>query len=241
MHIMLTRLTRSRSEDAAAFYESRTGVRTATLLNRRLHAILPDLRARRLLGIGYPGPYLPANAGYAVSGRLQHPQTQRAFPRTLQDCLVDSGRLPFDDLSMDTVLAVHGLEFTRSAPDFLRAIWKVMTDDGQLILVVPNRSGYWAHTDATPFGHGTPFSTAQLTRLLEQGLFCIEQHTGALMAPPALLSRMSGTLPERVGKITHYPCAGVHIVVARKNVYAGLPLMEEKARAAVPRQLAEPA
>ena len=238
---MLTRLTRSRSEDAAAFYESRTGTRTAAILNQRLHTLLPSLQTRRLLGIGYPGPYLPTNANYAVSGRLRHPQTQRAFPQTLQDCLIDSGRLPFDDLSMDTVLVVHGLEFTRSAPDFLRAIWKVMTDDGQLVLVVPNRSGCWAHTDATPFGHGIPFSTGQLTRLLEQGLFCIEQHTGALMTPPALLSRISGILPERVGKITRYPCAGVHIVVARKNIYAGLPLMEEKARMALPRQVVEPA
>ena len=238
---MLTRLTRTRSEDAAAFYQSWAGQRTASLLNRRLNSLLPDLRARRLLGIGYPGPYLPATAGCAISARLQHPQTQRPFHHIVQDCLIESGRLPFDDLSMDTVLVVHGLEFTRSAADFLRAAWKVMTDDGYLILVVPNRSGYWAHTDATPFGHGVPFSTRQLTRLLEQGLFQIEHHTGALMTPPALLSRLSGTLPERVGKMIRYPCAGVHIVVARKNVYAGLPLMDEKARVTVPRQVAEPA
>lgn len=238
---MLTRLTRTRSEDAATFYGSRTGTRTAALLNQRLQALVPDLQTRRLLGIGYPGPYLPSHAAYAVSARLQHPQTQNAFPHIAQDCMVDSGRLPFDDLSMEAIMVIHGMEFTRSAPDFLRSIWKVMTDDGVLILVVPNRSGCWAHTDATPFGHGTPFSTGQITRLLEQGLFRIEQHTGALMTPPALLSGLSGALPERLGKIARFPCAGVHIVLARKNIYAGLPLIEEKSRVAIPRQVAEPA
>ena len=241
--MMLTRLARSRSDDAAAFYESRAGQRAAFLLNRRLRTVMPSLTARRILGVGYTHPYLPGSASFAVSGRLQTPQTQRLSPieRILPDCIIESNRLPFDDLSMDAVMIVHGLEFARSVPDFLRAVWRVMTDDGCLILVTPNRSGAWAHTDATPFGHGSPFSTNQLARVLGQGMFRIERHTGALMAPPIFLNTSNGTIPERLGRATGYPLAGVHVVLARKNAYAGLPLLEEGVRAPISRQIAEPA
>lgn len=238
---MLTSLARTRSDDAATFYESRQGQRTALLLNERLRSIMPPMRGRRILGIGYTAPYLPESAEFAVSARLLHPQIHKTGHPARADCIVDSARLPFDDLSMNAVLVVHGLEFTRVAPDFLRAIWRTLTDDGVLTLVVPNRSGYWAHTDATPFGHGIPYSSGQLTRLLDQALFRIEQHSGALMAPPATLSATHGRLMERIGRGMRLPCGGVHIVTARKNVYAGTPLIDEKLRVPLPRQVAEPA
>ncbi|MBF0863155.1 MAG: methyltransferase [Gluconobacter potus] len=246
---MLTSLARIRSDDAATFYESRQGQRTALLLNDRLQSIMPPMRGRRILGIGYTAPYLPESAEFAVSGRLLHPQTQRSTRPTRSqtrnipwaDCIVSSGRLPFDDLSMNAVLVVHGLEFTRFAPDFLRAIWRTLSDDGVLTLVVPNRSGYWAHTDATPFGHGIPYSSGQLTRLLDQALFRIEHHSSALMTPPAALSVTHGRLMERAGRTLRLPCGGVHVVTARKNVYAGTPLIDEKLCVPFPRQVAEPA
>ncbi|MBS1097441.1 methyltransferase [Gluconobacter sphaericus] len=240
---MLTSLARIRSDDAATFYESRQGQRTALLLNDRLQSIMPPMRGRRILGIGYTAPYLPESAEFAVSARLLHPQTQRTSRSNIPwaDCIVSSGRLPFDDLSMNAVLVVHGLEFTRFAPDFLRAIWRTLNDDGVLTLVVPNRSGYWAHTDATPFGHGIPYSSGQLTRLLDQALFRIEHHSSALMPPPAALSVTQGRLIERAGHTLRLPCGGVHVVTARKNVYAGTPLIDEKLRTPLPRQIAKPA
>ncbi|AQS91002.1 methyltransferase [Gluconobacter albidus] len=238
---MLTSLARIRSDDAATFYESRQGQRTALLLNERLRRIMPPMRGRRILGIGYTAPYLPESAEFAVSARLLHAQTQKARHPSSRDCIVDSGRLPFDDLSMDVVLVVHGLEFTRVAPDFLRAIWRTLTDDGVLILIVPNRSGYWAHTDATPFGHGIPYSSRQLTRLLDQTLFRIDHHSGALMPPPAALSATHGRLVERIGHGLRLPCGGVHLVTARKNAYAGTPLIDDKLAAPLPQQVPRPA
>ncbi len=238
---MLTSLARIRSDDAATFYESRQGQRTALLLNDRLQSIMPPMRGRRILGIGYTAPYLPESAEFAVSARLRHSQTRKILRPSRTDCIIDSARLPFDDLSMNAVLVVHGLEFTRFAPDFLRAIWRTLSDDGVLTLVVPNRSGYWAHTDATPFGHGIPYSSGQLTRLLDQALFRIEHHSSALIAPPSALSVTHGRLMERIGRGIRLPCGGVHVVTARKNVYAGTPLIDEKLRAPLPQQVAEPA
>ncbi|GBR31215.1 class I SAM-dependent methyltransferase [Gluconobacter kondonii] len=238
---MLTSLARIRSDDAATFYESRQGQRTALLLNERLRRIMPPMRGRRILGIGYTAPYLPESAEFAVSARLLHAQTQKTLHPSSKDCIVDSARLPFDDLSMDAVLVVHGLEFTRVAPDFLRAIWRTLTDDGVLILIVPNRSGYWAHTDATPFGHGSPYSSRQLTRLLDQTLFRIDHHSGALMAPPAALSATQGRLMEQIGHRLRLPCGGVHLVTARKNAYAGIPMIDDKLAATLPQQVARPA
>ena len=38
----------------------------------------------------------------------------------------------------------------------LRECWRVLRDDGRLLVVVPNRLGSWALFDHTPFGQGRP-------------------------------------------------------------------------------------
>ena len=85
-----------------------------------------------------------------------------------------------------------------SAPaPLLREMWRVLTPEGRLLLIVPNRRGVWARLDTTPFGHGRPYSRGQLERLLTDALFTpLEWTTRALHAAdrPAL----AGALGHRV-------------------------------------------
>lgn len=217
-------------QDAAAFYEGRTGRRAAEAIRRQIARLLPAPWTRRMLGIGFPGPYLPTDrpgrAELAVCARLSRPQTMRPFPGTRHDCVIDGARLPFDDLSFDAVLMVHALELSPDPAGLLRAAWKAMADDGILVLVVPNRAGFWAHGDRTPFGHGTPYSGGQIRRLLADGFLRVERHEGALALPPALFGRLPAPLaaaPERLARLSRYPCAGAHLLTARKDLYAGTP------------------
>jgi chromosome segregation protein len=48
----------------------------------------------------------------------------------------------------------------------LRESWRVLKDDGRLLIVAPNRSGMWAYWESTPFAHGPPYSFGQIGRLL---------------------------------------------------------------------------
>ncbi|AQS87199.1 SAM-dependent methyltransferase [Neoasaia chiangmaiensis NBRC 101099] len=240
------------SSDAAGFYASRRGALTAMLLAERLRPLLPAPAGRRILGLGYAQPVMThwqelMEAQWAGTARLdtmltRQPPVGDADSATWirHDCLTGPDYLPFDDLALDVVLVVHGLEFAGRAP-FLRSIWKTLRDDGALILVTPNRTGLWAHDDSTPFGHGTPFSAGQLDRLLDRALFRTEKALPALTVPPGglCLGRQTARLCDRIGQVLSRRLGGVHVVLARKNLYAGLPLQPEGAPLNLARQIVE--
>jgi SAM-dependent methyltransferase len=123
------------------------------------------------------------------------------------------------------VLLVHGLEAAENARRLLREVWRVLRDDGRLMLVVPNRTGLWAHLDRTPFGHGQPYSRSQIERLLARHLFRAERQDTALFVPPYGLSRIGSVAPalERTGRLLCPRLAGVFIVEAEKDLFAAMP------------------
>ena len=101
----------------------------------------------------------------------------------------------------------------------------MLSPEGRLILIVPNRSGIWARFDTTPFGHGRPYSRGQLTRLLREAMFTPLNWDQALYMPPfnwPVLLR-SAIAWERVGAILWPGFCGVNIVEATKQVYAATP------------------
>src|SRR3546814_18490430 len=71
--------------------------------------------------------------------------------------LVEETDLPLPDYSIDRVLLAHGLENADSLRALLREIWRVLTGDGRVLVVVPNRRGLWARSDRTPLGWGHPY------------------------------------------------------------------------------------
>jgi SAM-dependent methyltransferase len=140
-------------------------------------------------------------------------------------CLAEEDALPFPDLCFDRILLVHGLEAADHARRLLREVWRVMKDDGRLLVVVPNRMGLWAHAESTPFGHGQPYSPRQVERLLAESLFRVERREAALFIPPVnsrLLLR-GARLWERGGRLMAPELAGVTITEGVKDVYAAVP------------------
>ncbi|WP_137181352.1 class I SAM-dependent methyltransferase [Roseomonas sp. AR75] len=214
----------------AAFYASRGGDVAARLVAARLAALWPALPGQSVLGLGWAGPYLGlwrAEAYRCVALVPEHlaggqPLRPRAGIATL---LAEEENLPLPDGSFDRVLLVHGLEGAENARRLLREVWRVLRDDGRLMLVVPNRVGMWAHLDRTPFGHGQPYSRGQIERLLARHLFRAERKEAALFVPPYGLRWMGKAAPvlERCGRVACPRLAGVIVVEACKDLFAGVP------------------
>jgi len=217
----------------APFYETDQGRMVAGLLRERLALIAPPAGAM-VAGIGYTLPYLSAWADgrrcvSVLSGRPERGQMelgQTELGAAGPACVAVENALPFADLSCDAVLLVHGLEAAESARRLLRECWRVLRDDGRLIVVAPNRRGLWALSDATPFGQGQPYSAPQLARLLQAALFCIERQEGALYVPPSRLRLVLRGAEEweRLGRRFLSHLAGVTITEASKDLYGALPL-----------------
>jgi SAM-dependent methyltransferase len=212
---------------AAQFYATRGGAVAALLLRERLASVWPDLGGRSLLGIGYTLPYLRVWRGTGRVVALIPAQLGTA--RWPPDgpglsCTAEEDSLPFADLSFDRVLMVHGIEAAENARAMLREVWRVLRDDGRLLVVAPNRSGIWAHAESTPFGQGQPYSPGQIGRLLARSLFRVERRETALFVPP-MQSRLvlrGARLWESGGRAAPR-FAGVTITEATKDLYGAVP------------------
>lgn len=215
---------------AAEFYGTSHGAVTARLLRARIGAIWPDVSGCSVLGIGYTMPYLRPWEGQAhrrvalIPAQLGTIRWPRLEPNL--SCTAEEDSLPFPDLIFDRILIVHGLETADNARRLLREAWRVLKDDGRLLVVAPNRTGWWAYAEQTPFGHGQPYTSGQLGRLLSGALFRVEHHEPALWMPPIdrRLIRRAAPLFERIGRRLMPGLAGVTLTEAVKDVYAAMPL-----------------
>ena len=214
---------------AAEFYATRQGALAARLLRERLARMWPSLAGLSVLGVGYAGPYLRSwreEASRCIALTPLQLGTAR-WPASSANltCSAEEDALPFPDLSFDRILLVHGLEAAENARRMLRELWRVLKDDGRLLVVAPNRRGMWAHVESTPFGQGQPYSAGQVGRLMAATLFRVERRDTALYVPPSRLRLLQrgARLWESTGRCLVPRFAGVTLTEAVKDLYAAVP------------------
>ena len=171
-----------------AFYDGPLGETARRFVGRALGDFLAPATGARVMGLGYPSPYLEPARGRAerVLAFMPAAQGVEPWPRGARNvsCLADSLMLPLPDGCMDRVLLVHALETSEDPNELFYEVWRVLAPGGRLAVVAPNRGGLWARQDRVPFGHGRPWSKGQLTRLLSDALFEPVAWAQALYTPP---------------------------------------------------------
>ncbi len=136
---------------AADFYSTARGAVTARLLRDRLSGLWPDLANQSVLGVGYAAPYLrlwreqASQCIAVVPAQMGAARWPPGAPNL--SCTAEEDALPFPDLVFDRVLMIHGLEAAENARRMLRETWRVLKDDGRLLIVAPNRTGLWAYLE----------------------------------------------------------------------------------------------
>ena len=208
------------------FYERPLGAVVRRILAHQIRVRWPHLKGSTLVGLGFTTPYMGSFRGEAdrVMACMSILQGGIVWPQTgpVRSVVVEEQQLPLPDNSVDHFLAVHCLEVSENARLLLREIWRVLKPQGRLLIVVPNRRGVWARLDTTPFGHGRPYSSGQLERLLGEAMFTPLDWSTALYLPPVdsrIVLRSAMTL-ERIGKRVSPAFAGVNVVEARKELIA---------------------
>ncbi|MFY0614735.1 MAG: methyltransferase domain-containing protein [Hyphomicrobiaceae bacterium] len=208
------------------FYARPLGAAVRRLLAHRLRARWRNVNGETVIGLGYAPPLLGPYRDEALRVGAVMPAAQGAlvWPRVGDKLtvLVDEEHLPFADSSVDKLLAVHCLETAERVRPLLREIWRVLSPQGRIMLIVPNRRSIWARTDSTPFGHGRPYSRHQLERLLADAMFSTTGWQYALHAPPIehnlVLRSVTGL--ERVGASLWPGIGGVIMVEGKKELLA---------------------
>jgi SAM-dependent methyltransferase len=212
--------------DLRDFYSSSMGQVARRMIRRRLRELWPDVTGQSVLGLGYAAPYLNIFRGDAERILAAMPAAQGVLHWPPEEpgltALVDELDLPLPDLSMDRVLLVHAMECTDQVRPLLREIWRVLSGSGRLVVVTPNRRGLWAQFERTPLGHGQPYSSTQLSRVLRDNLFTpIETHP-ALFVPPVHSRMILSSAPawEQLGRRAFKTFSGVIMTEAVKQIYA---------------------
>lgn len=222
------------AHSAVSFYGSACGGVACRLVRHKLLEIWPDLSRQAVLGLGFTSPYLRAWRGQAArciaASPMQVAATRWPTVAANLSCTVEENGLPFPDLCFDRVLLVHGLEVADSPRAVLREVWRVLRDDGRLLVVTPNRIGLWAQVESTPFGHGQPYSSSQIGRLLASQSFRVERRECALYVPPTRrrLVLRGARLWEQAGRALLPQLGGVTITEAIKDSYGLVPIQRTK-------------
>jgi len=213
--------------DLREFYESRRGQVARHMVRRAVRSVWPDVRGQRMLGLGFATPYLRQFMSEAERVLAFMPASQGVMHWPQEGpglvSLVEETDLPLPDYSVDRVRLVHGLENADSLRGQLREIWRVLTGDGRILVVVPNRRGIWSRSDRTPLGWGHPYSAAQLSRALRDNMFTPTRTERALYVPPIANYTFLRSAPawERMGARFFPTFSGVVMIEAGKQLYAG--------------------
>lgn len=208
------------------FYGSRQGQLVRRLINREIRSHWHDLDGLHVLGLGHATPFMGPLALSAERAAVIMPKAHGVarWPRKRPNltALGMENDLPIADCSIDRVLIVHALETTERAGRLLREVWRILADDGEIIIVVPNRRGLWCLSEQTPFGQGRPYSSTQLKQLLRSHLFAPQKTGFALFVPPFRSNLLLKTAVawERIGLRFAQQFAGALVMRAEKQIYA---------------------
>jgi len=221
--------------DLRDFYASTMGQVARRIVRRHIRDAWPDVRGLRIAGIGYTSPFLRPFLDEAERVVALMPAQQGVIRWPIDagnvSALVAEEDLPLPDVSMDRVLLVHAVECSEQLRRLLREVWRIMAEGARVLIVVPNRRGIWARFDHTPFGHGLPYTPAQLSRLLRDHLFVPESTNAGLFVPPTRSRMMLASAPaiEQIGGRWFESFGGVLMIEAQKQIYAATAAQAEAA------------
>lgn len=235
-------------QDLLDFYASPLGHVARRLIAHRVRSRWDNVRGLRVAGIGYATPYLRALRAEAerVIALMPRPQGCIHWPTDGRNiaAMFEEPDLPLPDNAIDRLLAVHCLEMSDNSEALLREFWRVLSPEGRLLLVLPNRTGLWARAEHTPLGAGHPYSQAQIAQTLESAMFSLQASTPCVFVPPVGWRVMLHSAPawERVGGRVWPALSGVLVIEARKELHGLIGPAEVRLRPASARPaMARPA
>ena len=213
--------------DLKAFYASSLGKAARDLILRQFAQAWGGARGLDMLGIGYATPYLSAFQGEARRTVAAMPAAQgvELWPRgeRVLACLSAEGKLPFPNALFDRILMIHALEESDDPQGMMIEARRVLAPSGRLIVVAAARGGLWAHAEHTPFGHGRPFTRAQLEQVVTGAGLEPSAWSRALYAPPYRPFAPWAEAVEAIGSRLAAPASGVVMLEAVKQTFAVRP------------------
>lgn len=211
------------------YYRTQLGRVAQKAVRDKLIEMWPEAKAQTVAGYGFAVPLLRPylDSARRVMALMPAPQGVMPWPAGLPNVslLCEETQWPIDTGMVDRLIVLHGLEMSDQPTALIEECWRVLGPGGRALFIVPNRSGLWARGDATPFGHGRPYSMRQLDLILRQQGFSAERYETALFTPPSERRFFMRSAPmwERAGRrVKRLLSGGVLMIEVSKQVHAPL-------------------
>lgn len=219
--------------DLRGFYYTRAiGRVVQRVLRDRLLAAWPPAATAGMTVAGY-GFAVPLLRPYIAPARrvmalMPAEQGVMPWPAGLPNHSVwcESAAWPVETGSIDRLVMLHGLEAADNQAALLAEAWRALGPGGRMVVMVPNRTGLWARSEATPFGTGRSYTAGQLESQARAAGFMTERTGAALYVPPSerRFWLRSAAVWERAGARIHpVLVGGVVLAEFSKQVRAPLP------------------
>lgn len=207
------------------YYRSAIGRVSQRAVRDQVLAFWPDAKQQSIGGFGFAVPLLRPYLSDArrVVALMPSQQGVMPWPAGMPNVsvLCEETLWPIENGRFDKLILMHGLETSERPSALLEECWRVLGPGGKALFIVPNRSGLWARSDATPFGFGRPYSMGQLAAQLRAHNFVPLRHTAMLYQPPSTRRfwMKTGRLWERMGRSVSALIAGgvLMVEVAKTN------------------------
>jgi SAM-dependent methyltransferase len=208
------------------FYATALGRAARAIVARKLAEAWGQASGLDLMGLGYAAPYLGAFARarrtIAAMPAAQGVEVWPVGDRNLA-VLGDEYALPFANALFDRVLVIHALEEADDPAALLREVWRVMAPSGRVIVAAANRLGFWSDAEATPLGHGRPYTRGQLETLVREADLEPLAWSRALFAPPLQWTARWADGFEQTGAWLWPGLSGLILLEAVKTSFAVRP------------------
>jgi SAM-dependent methyltransferase len=210
----------------AFYYRTPLGRVAQRAIRDRVVALWPPMPGLSVAGFGFAAPLLRP---YLETCRrtvalMPGPQGVMAWPQGAPNVsvLCDEANWPLSTGFVDRLVLMHGLETSEQPSQVLDEAHRVLGPGGRALFIVPNRAGLWSRREATPFGHGRPYSGNQLEGQLKRHGFTPESSQSVLFVPPVpgRFWMRTAEFWEGFGRRAPWLAGGVLMVEASKQVYA---------------------
>ncbi|MDI2090607.1 hypothetical protein [Commensalibacter oyaizuii] len=202
----------------------------ATYIQYKLAQIWPNLYGLSLLTLGQTTTLTPETIwypSYHIHGQLNtnNPILYNAMSISKQQAccfLIES--FPFQECSFDRIVYIYDDFITKDQfEQLLRSCWKTLDDSGKIIMLLPNKLGWWSLIDNLSLRYRNTFLMQKLNRILTQHLFRISHYERVLYFPPKLMNNMSlrsNRILEFLGLFFVPFLGGYHLIEIEKNLCA---------------------
>ncbi len=132
--------------------------------------------------------------------------------------------LPFEDNQLDYILLAHGAEHSLHLNNLLAEVFRCLKPNGKLLIIAPNRHGWWQVRTDNPFGVGSAFHAVQLRHRAELAGFTFVKQSSALFYPPTkscIMQKLSIWI-EYLGLMLAPNWGGGLLIGFEKQIYSGI-------------------